>query len=89
MSLARFIRRSSGQTADIIGLTDRGYLRAGLAADIVVFDPATFAPVADYENPEELSIGVEHLLVNGRRMISDGNHTGALPGAPLLKDTEC
>lgn len=89
MSLARFIRRSSGQTADIIGLPDRGYLRAGQAADVLIFDPQKFAPRATYQAPRELSVGVQHLLVNGVPVIEDGEHTGGLPGQPLLKDTPC
>ncbi|WP_185960264.1 N-acyl-D-amino-acid deacylase family protein [Erythrobacter insulae] len=89
MELARFIRRSSGKTADIIGLKRRGYLRSGYHADIVVFDPSTFAPNADYSAPRELSSGVEHLYVNGVPVITGGTYTGALPGAPLLKDTQC
>jgi len=89
MSLARFIQRSTGQTADIIGLTDRGYLRRDMAADIVVFDPASFVPQATYQNPREYSSGVQYLFVNGEALIEDGVHTNALPGRPLLKDTQC
>lgn len=89
MSLARFIHRSSGQTADIIGLTDRGYLKRGMAADIVVFDPARFTPKATYQSPREYSAGVQYLFVNGASLIDKGTHTNALPGKPLLKDTQC
>jgi len=89
MPLARFIRRSSGQAADIVGLTDRGYLRVGYAADVVIFDPDSFAPQATYQSPRKLSVGVRHLLVNGVSVIEDGEFTGALPGQPLLKDTTC
>jgi len=89
LSLSRFIRRSSGQTADIVGLKDRGYLRAGMAADIVVFDSESFAPKATYEQPRLLSTGVRYLFVNGQPVISGGQSTGALPGRPLLKETQC
>ncbi len=89
MSMARFVQRASGQTAEIIGLTDRGYLRAGLAADVLVFDPHTFAPVATYQSPRELSTGVQSLFVNGVAVIADGAATDAMPGQPLLKDTGC
>ncbi|WP_234029630.1 amidohydrolase family protein [Erythrobacter sp. THAF29] len=89
MPLARFIRRSSGQTADIIGLKDRGYLREGYAADVVVFDPESFGPLATYQSPRKLSAGVMHLLVNGTPVISAGEFTGSLPGLPLLKDSPC
>ncbi|MEP2103243.1 MAG: amidohydrolase family protein [Parasphingorhabdus sp.] len=89
MSLAQFVRRSSGKTADILGLKDRGYLKAGMVADIVIFDPQKFTPVATYQNPRRLSKGVKHLLVNGVPVIADGKHTGALPGKPLLKESSC
>ena len=89
MTLARFIRRSSAQTAEIVGLKDRGYLKPGFAADIVVFNPANYAPRASYQEPQELSAGVEYLIVNGEALISEGNHTGILPGQPLLRDTSC
>lgn len=89
MDIARFIRRSSGKTADIIGLEQRGYLRVGYHADVLVFDPDAFAPRASYSAPRELSRGVVHLYVNGVPVITDSVHTGALPGQPLLKDTQC
>ena len=89
MSMARFVQRSSAQTADIIGLTDRGRIAPGLAADLVIFDPDEFAPRATYQSPRELSAGVRHLIVNGESVISDGQYTGALPGQPLLKQTGC
>lgn len=89
MALARFIQRSSAQTADIIGLKDRGRIVAGMAADIVVFDPANFAPRATYASPRELSFGVRYLIVNGITVISSGSYTGALPGLPLLKREGC
>ncbi|MEL7447130.1 MAG: amidohydrolase family protein [Pseudomonadota bacterium] len=89
MSLARFIRRSSGMTADIIGLDRRGYLRPGYFADVLVFDPESFAPNATYSAPRELSSGVVHLYVNGEAVISNGSATGSLSGRPLLKDTQC
>ena len=89
MDIARFIQRSSAQTAEIIGLSDRGRIAPGLAADIVVFDPASFAPRATYQSPREFAIGVRYLLVNGDAVISEGEYTGALPGEPLLKQTAC
>ena len=87
--MERFVQRSSAQTADILGLTDRGRIAAGLAADVVVFDPDEFAPRATYQSPRELSVGVRHLLINGELVVSDGEYTGALPGLPLLKEASC
>ena len=89
MSLSRFIRRSSGQTADIVGLKDRGYLKVRMAADIVVFDSDSYAPRATYDQPRLLSTGVRYLMVNGQPVIFEGQSTGALPGRPLLKETQC
>ncbi|WP_299194260.1 amidohydrolase family protein [uncultured Erythrobacter sp.] len=89
MDLARFIRRSSGLTADIIGLEKRGYLRNGYFADVLVFDPESFAPNATYSAPRELSSGVIHLYINGQAVIRDEAPTGTLSGRPLVKDTQC
>jgi N-acyl-D-aspartate/D-glutamate deacylase len=89
MNMARFIRRSSGMTADIIGLDRRGYLKPGFHADVLVFSPDSFAPNATYAAPRKLSSGVEHLYVNGVPVITHGTYTKALPGRPLLKDTQC
>ncbi len=89
MSLARFIRRSSGQTADIIGLERRGYLKPGYFADIVIFDPAEFSPQASYQSPREYALGVRHLIVNGTPLVSEGEYSGQLPGQALLKQTDC
>ena len=86
MSLARFIQRSSGQVADMAGLKRRGYLKAGYFADALVFDPATFKPLADFQNPRELSQGVRYLIVNGVLTIDKGQYTGALGGTPLFKE---
>lgn len=80
-----FVRRSSGLTAKTVGLVDRGFLREGYAADLVIFDPAAFMPMADYAEPERLSRGVEWLVVNGRVVIRHGEYTEALPGRLLRK----
>jgi N-acyl-D-aspartate/D-glutamate deacylase len=56
-----------------------------MTADIVIFDPAGFAPVADFRQPEEFSRGVRWLLVNGEVLISQGQFTGAMPGKLLRK----
>jgi N-acyl-D-aspartate/D-glutamate deacylase len=81
----QFVRRSTGLTADIYGLKDRGYLRTGYAADVVVFDPAAFRERADFQRPTELSEGVRWLFVNGKPAVEAGAVTGALPGRALLK----
>ncbi|MBA3415780.1 MAG: D-aminoacylase [Chloroflexia bacterium] len=74
------IRKMTSSVADRLGLRDRGLLRSGMAADIVVFDPATIADRATYSEPHQLSVGVRDVWVNGQRVVRDGEHTGALPG---------
>ena len=83
ISLASFIRQSTGRTADTLKIRQRGYLRPGYFADVLVFDPARYAPRADYIHPRELSVGVTTLLVNGVAVIDNGMMTTALPGRPL------
>ena len=85
ISLRDFIRHSTGLTADMFKLDHRGYLRAGYYADVVVFDPATYAPKADYLHPRELSVGVSELLVNGASAIGGGKITGAAAGRALRR----
>ncbi|MCG2586838.1 amidohydrolase family protein [Massilia sp. TS11] len=85
MSIGRFIARSSGDTVKAIGLEGRGFLRSGLAADIVILDPDLFKAVATYVNPTALSAGVQTLIVNGVAVIENGKYTGALPGKQLKK----
>jgi len=85
LSLAEFINRSTSLTAETLGLCKRGQIRAGYHADILIFDPATYGPVADFSNPAELSIGVEHLFVNGQSAIADGILAEPLHGKPLRR----
>lgn len=85
LSPGDFIRRSSGLTAELLGLGGRGSLRDGGPADVVVFDPATFDAAADYSNPTALARGVRTVLVNGRLAVDEGQPTGALAGRPLGK----
>ncbi len=64
-------------------LTDRGVLKAGMWADVVVFDPETIHDVATFEDPNRLSQGMEYVLVNGTPVIDGGKMTGAKPGKVL------
>ena len=85
LPLAEFINRSTYLTAQTLQLCQRGALRPGYAADIVVFDPETFGPVADFSNPAELSEGVVHLFVNGAKAIQNGQIDSQLHGRPLRR----
>jgi len=81
--LAEGIRRLSNLPAQNLGLEGRGLLKAGMFADIVAFDPATIADKATYENPHQYAVGMKHVLVNGKVVLENGEHTGALPGRAL------
>jgi N-acyl-D-amino-acid deacylase len=84
ISLDEFIRSSTGRSADMFRLDRRGYLKDGYFADVVVFDPARYAPKADYLHPRVLSEGVEELWVNGLSAIHAGKMTGQANGRVLL-----
>jgi N-acyl-D-aspartate/D-glutamate deacylase len=83
LDMDTFIHRSTGLTAQILGLADRGRLLPGAHADVVVFDPHTYAPGADYLQPQVLARGVSTLLVNGYLAIDRGEATDALAGRLL------
>ncbi len=83
LTLEDAIRKFSALPAQRMRLGDRGVLKVGLCADIVIFDPATVHDVATFENPNQLSQGMEYVLVNGVPVIERGNMTGALPGKVL------
>jgi N-acyl-D-aspartate/D-glutamate deacylase len=77
------VRSATGLPADILKLKDRGYLRAGYFADLVVFDPKTFRDTATYEKPHQYAAGVKWVFVNGRAAVADGEYKDALGGRVL------
>ena len=83
LTLQDAIRKFSALPAQRMRFTDRGVLKAGMWADVVVFDPATIRDLATFENPNQLSQGMEYVLVNGVAVIDQGRPTGALPGRVL------
>jgi N-acyl-D-aspartate/D-glutamate deacylase len=83
LSLEEAVRKMTSASANRLGLTDRGLLHAGMAADVVVFDPDKVGDRATYQNPHQLSTGIVHVWVNGVPVVHDGSHTGALPGKQL------
>lgn len=83
VTLAQAIRSSSGLPADILGLTDRGYLKPGAIADVVVFDPAQVRDTATFDSPHQYAAGMKHVLVNGQPAVWEGTPTGALAGRAL------
>jgi N-acyl-D-amino-acid deacylase len=83
LTLEDAIRKFSALPAQRMRLTDRGVLKAGTWADVVIFDPATVHDRATFDNPNQLSEGMDYVLVNGVPVIDQGKMTGALPGKVL------
>jgi N-acyl-D-amino-acid deacylase len=83
LTLPEAIRKMSALPAQRMRITDRGVLKQGMWADIVVFDLATIHDIATYENPNQLSVGMKYVLVNGVPVIDNGQMTNALPGKVL------
>jgi dihydroorotase/N-acyl-D-amino-acid deacylase len=83
MSLEEAVRKMTSLAADRVGIRDRGILRAGMMADVTVFDPAHIQDVATYNDPLHYSLGVKYVFVNGRPVVSDGKMTGERPGRAL------
>ena len=80
MPLEEAIRKMTSAVADRLSIRDRGLLREGFHADVVIFDPDTIADRATYEKPHQVSVGINDVFVNGVAVVRDGRHTGAKPG---------
>jgi N-acyl-D-amino-acid deacylase len=85
LTLEDAIRKFSSLPAQKMHLADRGVLKEGTWADVVVFDPAQVHDVATFDNPNQLSVGMQYVLVNGVPVIADGKATAALPGKVLKR----
>jgi N-acyl-D-amino-acid deacylase len=85
LGLETAVAKLSGVPAARLGLRDRGVLREGAFADLVVFDPATVADIATYEHPSRHPIGIEHVIVNGRPAVLAGQETGERTGRLLRR----
>ena len=85
LRLPEAIRKMTSFPAQRLGLPDRGLLRDGFKADIVVFDPKTVKAPATREEPKQFPVGIEYVIVNGRVVIDRGENTGALPGRALRR----
>src|SRR5688572_9106241 len=85
ITMQRMIQSSSQQVAEVYGIAERGSIRNGYFADIIVFDPATIREQATYVEPEKLSVGMRWVLVNGKLAIDSGQPTGVLAGRGLRK----
>lgn len=80
ISLAEGIRRLTSLPAENLGLKDRGMLKPGFYADLVIFDAEKIQEQATYLQPHQYASGVQQVIVNGKWVIRNGEHTGALPG---------
>ena len=85
LSLEEAVRKMTAMPAARVGLSDRGLLRSGMKADLVVFDPALIADKATFDKPHQYAVGVSHVLVNGALVVDGGKVTGARPGRVLRK----
>jgi dihydroorotase/N-acyl-D-amino-acid deacylase len=83
LTLPDAIRKFSALPAQRMRFTDRGVLKQGMWADVVIFDPDKVRDIATFENPNQLSVGMEYVLVNGVPVIQEGKMTNALPGKVL------
>jgi dihydroorotase/N-acyl-D-amino-acid deacylase len=80
MPLEEAIRKMTSAVATRLSIEDRGIIREGMRADVVVFDPATIADRATYERPHQISTGMRYVFVNGVAVVAEGRHTNAKPG---------
>ena len=85
LSLEEAVRKMTGAPATRLGLVDRGLLRDGHAADVVVFDPQRVRSNATYDQPRQFPDGIEYVAVNGELVVDTAGHTGALPGRALRR----
>ena len=80
ITMERMVQASSEQVAEVYGIAERGSLKPGYYADVIVFDPKTIRELATYEEPEKLSVGMRWVFVNGQAAVADGEPTGAMAG---------
>ncbi len=83
LRLEEAVRKMTAIPAQRLGLPDRGILRNGMKADLVMFDPDRVSALATFEDPKQYPVGIDYVIVNGRPVIDVGEHTGALPGSAL------
>jgi len=83
LTLEEAIRKMTSLPAGKLGLQDRGLIRQGFSADIVIFDPEEILDTATYEDPTQYPVGIDYVLVNGQVVAEQGKYTGVLPGKIL------
>jgi N-acyl-D-amino-acid deacylase len=83
ISVGQAIRSSTSLPAKILGMTDRGIIKSGLIADVVVFDPEALKDVATFDDPHQYCEGIEYVLISGKLSVYRGKVTGGLHGRAL------
>jgi N-acyl-D-amino-acid deacylase len=83
LTLEEAVHKMTGMPAGKLRLRDRGFIKPGLAADLVIFDPAAVSDPATYDHPHQYATGIFHVIVNGRFVVRDTRHTGNRPGRIL------
>ena len=87
LALPDAVRKMTSMNAEKLGILDRGLLREGLQADVVVFDADTVADQATFASPHQYPAGILHVFVNGGEVLADGTHTGRLPGRVIRRNS--
>jgi N-acyl-D-amino-acid deacylase len=85
ITLPQAIRKMTSMPAQRLGLKDRGLIREGLKADVVVFDPETIIDTATFEAPRQYPVGIHNVIVNGSVVIDEGKHNGNMPGKVIRR----
>lgn len=85
ITMQRMVQSSTTQVAEVYGIKERGSLKPGYYADVIVFDPKTIRELATYEEPEKLSVGMRWVFVNGKEAVADGAPTGVMAGKAMRK----
>ena len=85
LTMEEAVRKLSGLPSTNLDLDRRGFVRTGMFADVVVFEPGTISDRATFEDPHQYAVGMRHVFVNGVQVLKDGEHTGARPGRALRK----
>lgn len=83
LELEDAVRKMTSLPAQVLGIADRGQVRAGSVADVTLFDPDGIAETNSFENPKSYPVGIPYVIVNGTLVIDGGEHTGARPGGPV------
>ena len=89
LRLPEAIRKMTSFPAQRLGLQDRGLIKDGFKADLVLFNPDTVKALATRDNPKQYPIGIDYVFVNGHLVIDDCHNTGATPGRALRRGKSC